>query len=256
MPVRQDTPVGAPCWIDVFTSDPDGAQDFYCELFGWEATSSGPEYGGYFNFTKDGHKVAGGMRNDGASGSPDSWSVYLATTDAAATSAAVTEHGGQVIVPPMGVMALGTMAVVTDPGQAAIGIWQPGEHRGFELIAEPDAPAWFELHTRDYDASVGFYRSVFGWDTHVAADSPEFRYTTLGRDEGQLAGIMDASALLPADQPAQWSVYFNVVDADATLDRVVQLGGSVLAPAEDTPYGRLATAADRTGARFRLQAGG
>ena len=256
MPRRQDAPVGAPCWIDVFTSDPDGAQAFYSELFGWEAASSGPEYRGYFNFTKDGLKVAGGMRNDGGARTPDSWSVYLATTDAGATAAAVTGHGGQMIVPPMGVMALGTMAVATDPGQAAIGIWQPAEHRGFELLAEPDAPAWFELHTRDYLASVDFYRSVFDWDTHVAADTPEFRSTTLGEGEGQLAGIMDASAILAEDQPAQWSVYFNVRDTDATLERIVELGGSVLEPAEDTPSGRLATAADTTGARFKLQSGG
>ncbi len=34
----------------------------------------------------------------------------------------------------------------------------------------------------------------------------------------------------------------------------VDLGGSVLMPAEDTPYGRLAAAADPTGARFKLVA--
>ena len=46
------------------------------------------------------------------------------------------------------------MAVVTDPGGAAIGIWQPGLHKGFGIYDEPGTPSWFELHTRDYDASV------------------------------------------------------------------------------------------------------
>ncbi|MCA1691816.1 MAG: VOC family protein, partial [Actinobacteria bacterium] len=36
--------------------------------------------------------------------------------------------------------------------------------------------------------------------------------------------------------------------------RVVDLGGSMLVPAEDTPYGRLATAVDPTGAQFKLVA--
>jgi predicted enzyme related to lactoylglutathione lyase len=154
----------------------------------------------------------------------------------------------------MDVMELGVMALVADPGGATIGIWQPQLHKGFGVLAEPGAPGWFELHTRDYAATVDFYRTVFGWDTHTASDTPEFKYTTLGEGEGQLAGIMDASAFLPEGAPAQWSVYFAVEDADATLASIVKLGGAVIQPAEDTPYGRLATAADPTGATFKLMA--
>ena len=51
------------------------------------------------------------MRNDGEAGVPDLWSVYLATDDAEATVASAVEHGGQVMVPAMDVMALGRMAV-------------------------------------------------------------------------------------------------------------------------------------------------
>lgn len=181
--------------------------------------------------------------------------MYLATDDARATVDAAVAHGGQVVVPAMEVMALGSMAVVTDPGQAAIGAWQPGQHKGFAVLGEPNTPAWFELHTRDYDASVEFYRDVFKWDTHVAGDTPEFRYTTLGEGDGTLAGIMDATAFLPEGVPASWSVYFGVGDADAALAKIVELGGAIIAPAEDTPYGRLATAADTTGATFKLVAG-
>jgi hypothetical protein len=36
------------------------------------------------------------------------------------------------------------------------------------------------------------------------------------------------------------------------LAKVVDLGGSILRAAEDTPYGRLAAAADPTGAQFKL----
>ena len=51
---------------------------------------------------------------------------------------------------------------------------------------------------------------------------------------------MDASAFLPEGVPAHWSIYFGVEDADASLGRIVELGGSIVEPAEDTPYGRLA----------------
>jgi len=254
MPLRDSAPIGAPCWVDLFTSDPDKSRAFYTELFGWKAEEPNEEFGGYFNFSKDDVLVAGGMRNDGSSGSPDVWSVYLATADAQATLDTAAKHGGNVVVPAMPVGELGTMAVITDSGGATIGMWQPGLHKGFGVFDEPNTPGWFELHTPDYDASVAFYREVFGWDTHVVGDSPEFRYTTLGEGDGQLAGIMDGSAYLPAGVPPAWSVYFRVADADATLSRLSELGGTVTEPAQDTPYGRLAAADDPTGARFKLVA--
>src|SRR5262249_11998552 len=141
----------------------------------------------------------------------------------------------------------------TDPGGATIGMWQPAEHKGFGIIDEPGAPSWFELHTREYDASVQFYKDVFAWDAHTVGDSPEFRYTTYGKDDAALAGIMDASGFLPAGMPSYWAVYFHVDNADKTLAQVVDLGGTVVQPAEDTPYGRLATASDPTGATFKLR---
>ncbi len=252
MPTRAAAPLGAPCWIDLFTSDQDRAASFYGDLFGWTVDDPGPDYGGYINFLKDGIMVAGCMHSDGQTGLPDVWSVYLATDDAKATVDAAAAHGGEVIVPAMDVRELGVMAVVTDAGQAGIGVWQPGGHAGFGLLGESGAPAWFELHTRDYDAAVAFYQSVFGWDTHVVSDEPTFRYTTLGEGEGQLAGIMDASGFLPEGEPAHWSIYFGVDDADAALAQVTQLGGTVQLPAEDTPYGRLAQVADPTGAVFKV----
>ena len=255
MPLRDAAPIGAPCWVDVFSTDPAKTQAFYSELFGWTVEDPGPEYGGYFNFLKDGVQVAGGMRNDGETGVPDHWSVYLATADAEATTASAAANGGQVIVPAMAVMELGSMAVMTDPGNATIGAWQPGLHKGFGIIAEAGAPAWFELHTRDYKASVAFYETVFGWDTHAMSDTAEFRYTTFGEGDDALAGVMDQSDFQPEGYPAAWSVYFQVEDTDAALATITKLGGTILEPAQDSPYGRLAQAADPTGAVFKLTTG-
>jgi predicted enzyme related to lactoylglutathione lyase len=244
--------VGAPCWIDLYSSDTGRATEFYGRLFGWNAEPPDERFGGYFTFTKDGKHVAGCMLNDGSTGMPDGWTVYLMTDDAEAVARATPEHGGRVLYPPMVVAENGTMAVIADAGGAHLGVWQPGAVKGFEVTGEEGTPSWFELHARDYEASVDFYRSVFSWDAHVASDVPEFRYTTLGEGEGQLAGIMDASAFLPEGEPAAWSIYFGVADTDAALRQIVELGGRVVREAEDTPYGRLAAATDPTGARFRL----
>jgi uncharacterized protein len=252
MPKRDSAPVGAPCWIELFTSDVEKGRAFYHELFGWTSDEPAEELGGYFTFYKDGVRVAGGMHNDGQSGAPDVWSIYLACEDAKATADAAKANGGQVMVEPMEVMDLGSMLVVGDPGGGVIGGWQPGTHQGFGVYAEPGTPHWFELQTRAYDASVDFYRRVFAWDAHVASDTPELRYTTFGEGESALAGIMDASAFLPDGVPAKWSIYFGAEDVDATLARIVELGGSIVEPAVDTPYGRLATATDPGGIDFKL----
>jgi predicted enzyme related to lactoylglutathione lyase len=252
VPKRDSAPIGAPCWIDLMTSDTAKSRKFYGDLFGWTSEDAGEEYGGYINFHKDGVPVAGLMQSTPDMGVANVWSVYLATDDAEKTVEAAVANGGQVIVPAMAVLELGSMAVITDAGQAAVGMWQPGLHKGMGIIGEPNAPSWFELHTRDYDASVRFYRDVFKWDTHEVSNTPEFRYTTLGEGENQQAGIMDASAFLPSGVPAHWSIYFGVENADAALAKIKKLGGATVLPAEDTPYGRLATASDATGSVFKL----
>lgn len=253
MPSPEITP-GAPCWIDLMTSDIAKARQFYGDLFGWEyETGDEEKYGGYTTARKNGKTVAGLMQKDeDQAGMPDVWSTYLRSDDAEATAAAVTANGGQVYMPPMDVPEQGHMAIFGDASGAAIGIWQPREMKGFELVAEPGAAAWHELHTKDYDAAVKFYQDVFAWETDVMSDTPEFRYTTLGAGDSAKAGILDASGYLPAEVPSSWHTYFAVESTDAAVEKAVAMGATLIDPAEDTPYGRLATLTDPTGAMFKI----
>ena len=154
------------------------------------------------------------MKNDGTMGAPDLWTIYLASSDADATVAAVQTSGGQTVVPVEAVGDLGRFAVVADPGGAGVGVWEGRSHSGFEVIGESGAPIWFELHTREYDASLAFYRDAFGWVLFTAVDTPEFRYTTHSGPDKQYAGVIDASQWRPEGSPAEWFVYFGVDDAD------------------------------------------
>jgi uncharacterized protein len=255
MTTRDSAPVGSPCWCDLWTSDVEGSRRFYRELFGWEAQAPSPEFGGYFMFTRDGVPVAGGMGDMGDMPATNTWKVFLTTDDIAKTVEAVEAEGGQVLAPPMPVADLGIQAVFLDATGAQLGAWQPGTFPGFTVLNERGAPSWFELFTRDHAASIAFYRSVFHWDTNPVGDSDEFRYSTMRDPRGgdDLAGIMDAKSFLPAGAPDAWSVYWEVDDARTAVAKVKALGGSVVADAEDTPYGRLATVADPAGAQFKLR---
>ncbi|HET6601335.1 MAG TPA: VOC family protein, partial [Gaiella sp.] len=123
---------GAPCWIDLYSSDTDKATAFYRDLFGWNAEPSMEEFGGYFTFSKDGKHVAGCMRNDGEQGYPDAWGVHLMTDDVEAIAAATPKHGGKVQFAPMVVGENGSSTMITDPGGAHVGAWQPNQQKGFE----------------------------------------------------------------------------------------------------------------------------
>jgi len=255
MATRQSAPNGAPCWADLWTSDVEGSRKFYSELLGWEAQEPSPEFGGYFMFTRGGVPVAGGMGDMGDMRADNAWKVYLSTFDMAKTVETAKGEGAQIQSPSMPVADLGVQAVFADPTGATIGAWQPGTFPGFTVLDEHGAPSWFELFTRDYATALNFYRSVFAWDLQTVGDSDEFRYSVMRNPsaEGELAGIMDAKGFLPEGVPAFWSVYWEVDDVTSSVESVKALGGSVQAEVQDTPYGRMATVSDPSGAQFKLR---
>jgi uncharacterized protein len=255
MPPRDHAPIGSPCWTDLWTSDVDGSRRFYGELFGWEAQEPNPEFGGYFMFTREGVPVAGAMGDMGDMPANNTWKIYLQTDDIEKTVATAAGEGAEITLPSMPIADLGIQSVLTDPTGAVLGAWQPGTFPGFTVLDEHGAPSWFELFTRDFGRALAFYGTVFHWRTETVGDTDEFRYAVVKNPDadGELAGVMDASAFLPAGIPAHWSIYWEVENPEAAIDTVTRLGGSVVAALEATPYGRLATVTDPAGAQFKLR---
>ena len=248
MPTHENPALGTPIWIELNTTDIDGARRFYAGLFGWESEEPNQEFGGYVNFTRAGSLIAGGMNMGGAE-----WHVYLATEDATKTAEVAAASGAEVAQPVMDVGDMGRMAVLSDPGGARTGLWQAGRHPGFVTYAEPGAPSWFELHTSNFQGSLAFYRDVFGLESMVISDTDEFRYAVLSASGQQVAGVADDSSHL-APGASYWRVYLWTEDVDASAAKVTELGGQVRRPAEDTPWGRLAEVSDPSGVVFSLQA--
>ena len=247
-PARTARPVGAPCWVDLSSADPERSAAFYGRLLGWTVTEPDEEHGGYRHLLLDDRPVAGLVASQ--PGHVDAWSVYLASEDAAATVRAAQAAGGKVVSDAVRVGDLGTMALVTDPAGDLVGVWEAGSFPG-GLVGVVGAPGWFALHTARYDAAVAFLRDAFGWQTRVLSDRAG-RYALHTTDGVQHAGVVDA-AVLP-DPVLGWSVSLAVADADAAAAEAEALGGVVLTPPHDTAYGRLAQLRDPLGAAFRLVA--
>ncbi|MFF8593791.1 VOC family protein [Streptomyces sp. NPDC015220] len=247
---------GAPNWIDVGTADLDRARAFYGGLFGWRFRSAGPDAGGYGFFRSEDRTVAGGMPITPEQG-PPSWTVYFRSSDARATAQAAEQAHGRVLVRPLDVMDQGRMAVLADRAGVPFGLWQPGRTPGVEVAGAPGSLCWVELHTPDVPAAAAFYHRVLGLETS-AVHFPGGAYTCVSPAEGGQDAMFGGIVPL-ADDPAEaadgpyWLPYFDVTDADATVARAEELGGTVRAAAADVPgVGRVARLADPCGARFAV----
>lgn len=227
---------GTPSWIDVTTPDLEATKAFYGALFGWEGTTHS-DLGNYTNFTLNGKMVCGAVPIMSPEQHP-AWSTYISVDDADAVAQAVKNSGGQVAFPPMDVMELGRMANFIDPTGAFFGVWQPGQHKGAQLVNEPGSFIWSELDTRDGDAAKAFYTNVFPW---TAEGGNEWMWHLDGRTIGSGMVIDDR---FPPDMPPNWLTYFAVADSDATVARVKELGGTVVKSGIDIPDGRIAIFAD------------
>jgi predicted enzyme related to lactoylglutathione lyase len=246
------TTAGVPIWVDLASSDVEGAKAFYGGLFGWTVTDSAePDAGGYCTFKQDGQTVAGvGPIQMG--GQPTAWTTYVSTDNAEETAAMVEKAGGQVLAPPMDVMGYGRMALFTDQSGAPFAVWQPGSVTGADVFNVPGSLTWTELTTRDPEGCKAFYGEVFGWTAEDAAMGP-VNYTTWTLDGRGIAGMMPmAGSAWPAEVPAHWMVYFAVADTDATAAKATELGGTVSVGPTDLPVGRFAVFGDPQGGFFSV----
>lgn len=244
-------PAGTPCWVDVSVDDVSRAVAFYSGLFGWDIEIGGDDVGGYSVCRKDDRIVAGISPKMGPPGTPSAWTTYVATEDTDATADKIKEAGGELVVPPMDVLDLGRMALAFDPTGAAFGLWQGRATTGVGLANETGSLSWNEHLSGDFDAAKAFYRAVFGYDYHDVSEG-SFRYATLMIDGHEVGGVGQYPADTPAGTPAAWAVYFAVDDTDAAVTAVTSLGGSVVRPIMDSPFGRIGVVADDQGAIFSV----
>jgi predicted enzyme related to lactoylglutathione lyase len=237
---------GVPSWVDIGTPDPSAGVRFYSELFGWTGQDMGEEAGHYTIVSKRGKMVA--AISPAQDPGPPRWMTYVNVDDADEVTRKAESAGGKVIVAPMDVMAAGRMAIFSDTTGAVIAAWQPGQHLGAQLVNEPGAFAWSELHSSDPAKSQAFYSAVFGWGWAGADEYPE------GQVNGRtIAGLTRRRPDMPADVPDNWLVYFGTADVDADVKKVTDLGGRVVTGPADIPgTGRFAVLVDPQGAAFAL----
>jgi predicted enzyme related to lactoylglutathione lyase len=263
---------GVPCWVDQSSPDPQAAVDFYGGLFNWEFEDvMPPDSPARYFIARIGGRDVAAVGSQPESAPPAAvWNTYVWVDSADETARKVEDAGGRVLMAPFDVTDAGRMAVFSDPEGAVFQVWQPGKHRGAQVVNEHGSVNFNNLNTSNEAAAKAFYGAVFGWDTF---ELPGFKAWTLraygDRLEQLDPGLRErmgsvgapngfenvVAALVPLgdeepDTPATWSVTFAVDDADAAAAKATELGGRVMLPPVDAPWVRMTVITDPQGATF------
>jgi predicted enzyme related to lactoylglutathione lyase len=233
-------------------ADLEGAKRFYGEVLGWTFGEASSEHGNYTQAFKDGKAVAAVVPPmPGKEHGRSAWVLYLASPDVAATAEKVRAAGGTVLLEPMRVGTFGSMALAQDPAGVVFGVWQGGDHEGFELRDVPGTYGWAEVFTRDTAKANAFFPQVFPYKVQRMQDAHvDYSVYTLG--SGPVLGSMAMTPQVPADVPSFISVFFVVEDCDAAAARVAKAGGQLVFGPMTSPFGRFASFVDPQGAAFTL----
>ena len=109
----------------------------------------------------------------------------------------------------------------------------------------PGTPSWVDLSTPNKEISKNFYSPLFGWE--VTEQGPEAGgYAMFTKSGKNVAGLTPTRT---DGEPAAWTTYVTVDDADATIEAVKKAGGDALVePMDILDVGRMTLFTDSTGA--------
>lgn len=251
---RTHYPQGAPCWVDTLQPDPQAAARFYGQLFGWELDEPRPMpdgLAGQYYAARIAERLVSGIGQAPPMTSAAVWSTYIRVDGIEESVSRATAAGGRLAIGPLDAGPDGRLAVLTDASGVAFSLWEGEERAGAQLVDEPGAWAMSALHTASPDRAAAFYGSVFGWRLESVPQAPLKLWRLPGHTSGEPHGAMptDVVAVMApiedaSEVPPHWAVNFRVDDVDATAERAVALGGTLVMPPTDTPGFRSAAIAD------------
>jgi uncharacterized protein len=110
-------------WNELLTNDPEGAKEFYSQLFGW-TTRGWPMGGEDYTIVMAGDTDVGGITRMPShvqgQGVPPNWGAYVTVDDVDATAALAEKLGGKLCLPLTEIPTVGRFTVIQDPQGAII----------------------------------------------------------------------------------------------------------------------------------------
>ena len=237
------------CWMELGTSDQDGAKKFYSSLFGWVANDMpmGPAAVYTIWRLQDRDCAAGYTLTAEEQGIPPHWNLYIAVENADAAAGKAASLGAKVLAPAFDVFDAGRMAVIQDPTGAIFIVWQANKNTGIRISMEPGTFCWADLSTGDPEGAKKFYSAMFGWEISPGEKDPS-GYLHIKNGDRFIGGVPPAHVRDP-NTPPHWLVYWYVADVDASAAKAKELGETFYVPPMSIEgVGRMAIMADPQGA--------
>lgn len=255
------TPGGTYVWQDLFTTDQKAAEAFYGQLFGWTVNPMpmpGDMGGTYDVLENQGQGFGGCMPLFPGQGDTPRWAPYITVpeddVDAAAERAVAA--GGTVVQPPTDIPTVGRFATVLDPDGTASNPFAPIPPEGGvtperEGMAPTGGIVWNEIWVNDLQRGTDFYASVYGWSIDKTDMDGDIEYFICSAGAG--APMRGGFGSTQGRMPPVTVFYVHIADLDATVARIVELGGTTEGPTMEVPdIGRMQWARDPQGAQFCL----
>lgn len=215
-----------PCWVDVMVETDDEHQAtraFLSALFDWSWDVGGPEMGHYSLATTGGLNVFGLGQGEGSTGAA---TTYFSTSNINDVVARASDNGASVLMGPMDVMDLGSMAILTDPLGATFGLWQPGTFQGFGVMHELNAPGWFDHASSDPARASDFYLKLSGHQLTTPADDMR----VIANGDQWYASFSQSD-----DGHARWQPIYVVDALERAREVVTRHGGAILVEERPVP---------------------
>jgi uncharacterized protein len=114
----------------------------------------------------------------------------------------------------------------------------------------PGKFVWYEHMSPDPVRAQSFYDTLFGWRTN-SVPMGEGTYPMIQNDARGIGGYRKAAA----GAPTHWICFMSVPDVDASFNAIKATGCRTMQPPAAYGPGRIAAAADPTGAAFGLWRG-
>ncbi|MDR7303442.1 VOC family protein [Haloactinomyces albus] len=252
-PPRWELYAGMPCWIELVTTDPDRACEFYAGLFGWTyEVHRDHRAGDHVIAFREGFPVAS-IRT--AAHGPSEWRLFLATADAATAVEQAEQHGASVTVPSKHVAGVGTKVVLNGPSEADFGLLQPEASWQFD-VGLPGTLMWAELVTIKAQTADLFFHGLFGYTAEQFGTEHKSDYSVwyLG-DESVLARVSMVRDHITTGTRPHWLLYLGAdpyLGTEEVVRQAIGLEGRVRVDPYDSQLGRVAVLRDPTGARFAV----
>lgn len=231
------------CWNGLVTSDASKSVEFLTGVFGWTREEIDMGDGPMTMLACDGKQFAHLRQPE--EGEPTWWNNYLRVEDVDAAVAALTKHGGEVLVPAMDIPP-GRFSTVKMPSGAHFSLYREANSEDTDGPADVGHICWVDLHSKDLEPdlkaldALGFVQQT--------RDMPMGKYVMLSPETGTRAGAMTG---MNEHAPSMWLAWVKVESVDAVSSTIEKQGGKVVAPAWDAEgVGRMAIAQDPTGLRF------